>query len=110
MKRRSKQDPTFSAGAATTKANDREHGDGASVVPTISRLIIFHTDFFKANRTSNTSINTQIVERQLVDANLVRQLTGNLALAFLNVEGESADDVLVMSPLYPNNLEQQLEG
>lgn len=69
-----------------------------------------NTDFFKANRTSNTSINTQIVERQLVDANLVRQLTGNLALAFLNVEGESADDVLVMSPLYPNNLEQQLEG
>ena len=69
-----------------------------------------NTDFFKANRTNNTSINTQIVERQLVDANLVRQLTGNLALAFLNVEGESADDVLVMSPLYPNNLEQQLEG
>ena len=53
------------------------------------------TDFFKANRTSNSSINTQIVERQLIDANLVRQLTGNLALAFLNVEGESADDVLI---------------
>ena len=66
------------------------------------------TDFFKANRTSNSSINTQIVERQLIDANLVRQLTGNLALAFLNVEGESADDVLWMSPLYPNNLEEQL--
>lgn len=68
------------------------------------------TDFFKANRTSNSSINTQIVERQLIDANLVRQLTGNLALAFLNVEGESADDVLIMSPLYPNNLEAQLQG
>jgi len=66
------------------------------------------TDFFKSNHTSNTSINTQIVERQLVDANLVRQLTGNLALAFLNVESESADDVLVMTPLYPNNLAEQL--
>lgn len=59
------------------------------------------TDFFKTNNTSNTSVNTQIVERQLVDANLVRMLTGNLALAFLNVDGESSDDVLLMSPLYP---------
>ena len=69
-----------------------------------------NTDFFKANRTSNRSINTQIVERQLIDANLVRQLTGEFALAFLNIEGESADDVLFMVPLYPNNLEQQLNG
>ena len=61
------------------------------------------TDFFKANRTSNSSVNTQIVERQLIDANLIRQLTGNHALAFLNVEGESADDVLYMNPLYPNS-------
>lgn len=69
------------------------------------------TDFFKANNTTNTSINTQIVERQLIDANLVRQLTGNLALAFLNVEGQSADDVLVVQPLYPADragLNQQL--
>lgn len=66
------------------------------------------TDFFKKNQTSNTSINTQIVERQLIDANLVRQLTGNLALAFLNVEGESADDVLAFTPLYPNNIKEQL--
>ncbi len=58
-------------------------------------------DFFKANNTQNSSVNTQIVERQLIDANLVRQLTGNLALAFLNVEGESSDDVLVMTPIYP---------
>lgn len=36
------------------------------------------TDFFQANRTSNSSINTQIVERQLIDANLVRQLTETL--------------------------------
>ena len=63
------------------------------------------TDFFKANNTHNTSINTQIVERQLIDANLVRQLTGNLALAFLNVEGESSDDVLVMTPLFPDTPE-----
>ena len=69
-----------------------------------------NTSFFEANNSSNSSINTQIVERQLIDANLVRQLTGNLALAFLNVEGESADDVLVMSPLYPDNLEAQLNG
>lgn len=67
------------------------------------------TDFFKSNRSTNTSINTQVVERQLIDANLVRQLTGNLALTFLNVEGESADDVLVMSPLYPNNIAEQLQ-
>ncbi len=66
------------------------------------------TDFFRFNETANNSINTQIVERQLIDANLVRQLTGNLALAFLNVEGESADDVLAMSPLYPTNLEAQV--
>ena len=63
------------------------------------------TDFFRANNTTNTSINTQIVERQLIDANLVRQLTGNLALAFLNVEGESSDDVLVMTPLFPDTPE-----
>ncbi len=63
------------------------------------------TDFFKANNTENTSVNTQIVERQLIDANLVRQLTGNLALAFLNVEGQSADDVLIMHPLYPDTKE-----
>lgn len=62
-----------------------------------------NTDWFKSNNTSNTSINTQIVERQLIDANLVRQLTGNLALAFLNVDGESADDVLIMQPLYPGD-------
>ena len=68
------------------------------------------TDFFKSNHTSNSSVNTQIVERQLIDPNLVRQLTGNLALAFLNIDGESADDVLLMSPLYPNNLETQLGG
>ena len=70
-----------------------------------------NTSWFEANNTSNSSINTQIVERQLVDANLVRQLTGNLALAFLNVEGESSDDVLVMQPLFPadeQGIKQQL--
>ena len=60
-----------------------------------------NTSWFESNNTTNQSISTKIVERQLIDANLVRQLTGNLALAFLNVEGESSDDVLVMQPLYP---------
>lgn len=61
--------------------------------------------------TTNNSVNYQTVERQLIDANLVRQLSGNLALAFLSVEGGSADDVLVMSPLYPGspqNIAKQL--
>ena len=61
------------------------------------------TDFFKVNHTSNNSINTQIVERQLIDANLIRRLTVDYALAFLNVEGESADDILYMKPLFPNS-------
>ncbi len=57
---------------------------------------------FSGYTTNNSSaVNTQIVERQLIDANLVRQLSGNYALCFLNVEGESADDVLVMQPVYP---------
>ncbi len=50
---------------------------------------------------NSSSVNTQWVERQLIDANLVRQLTGDYALCFMNVEGESADDVLVMQPIYP---------
>lgn len=69
------------------------------------------TDFFKSQNSTNTSVNSQIVERQLIDANLVRQLSGNLALGFLSVDGEAADDVLVMTPLYPGdrqNIDQQL--
>ena len=61
--------------------------------------------------TTNNSVNYQTVERQLIDANLVRQLSGNLALAFLSVEGESADDVLVMTPMFPGspqNIAKQL--
>ena len=66
------------------------------------------TDFINYHNNKSQSVNSSIVERQLVDANLVRQLTGNLALAFLNVEGESADDVLILQPLYPQNLAEQI--
>lgn len=52
------------------------------------------------NNNTSTSVNNQIVERQLIDANLVRQLNSNLVIALLNVDGESADDVLYVEPKY----------
>ncbi len=51
---------------------------------------------------NSSSLNTQIVERQLIDANLIRYLQTDYALCFLNVEGQSADDVLQMQPIYPS--------
>ena len=59
--------------------------------------------FFGSTNNSST-YNTQIVERQLIDPNFMRQLSGNLALCFFNVEGDSADDVLAFRPLYPNDI------
>jgi type IV secretory pathway TraG/TraD family ATPase VirD4 len=56
--------------------------------------------FSGTNNNNSTSINNQIVERQLIDSNLVRQLNSNLVIALLNVEGESADDVLYVWPKY----------
>jgi type IV secretory pathway TraG/TraD family ATPase VirD4 len=63
--------------------------------------------FFGSTNNSST-YNTQIVERQLIDPNFMRQLAGNLALCFLNVEGSSADDVLIFRPLYPNDIKSFL--
>lgn len=57
-------------------------------------------DFIRRNEGSNVSISTQIVERQLVDANLVRQLDANHVIALLNVEGAAADDILLVEPKY----------
>lgn len=56
--------------------------------------------FFQGTTTDNFSVNTSIVERQLIDANLVRQLHQNLAIAFLTIDGSSCDDVLLLSPIY----------
>lgn len=56
--------------------------------------------FASNSNNSSTSINNQIVERQLIDSNLVRQLNSNLVISLLNVEGESADDVLYVWPKY----------
>lgn len=56
--------------------------------------------FSGSSNNSSTSINNQIVERQLIDSNLVRQLNSDLVIALLNVEGESADDILCVYPKY----------
>lgn len=53
-----------------------------------------------AGENSNFGITTNIVERQLIDPNLIRQLGQNNAVAFLNVEGGAADDILRMEPFY----------
>jgi type IV secretory pathway TraG/TraD family ATPase VirD4 len=59
--------------------------------------------FSGTNQNNSTSVNNQVVERQLIDSGLVRQLNSNLVIALLNVEGESADDVLCVYPKYPKN-------
>ena len=59
---------------------------------------------FFSSHNNSSSYNTQIVERQLIDPNFMRQLSGNLALCFFNIEGDSADDVLVFRPLFPNDI------
>ena len=56
--------------------------------------------FSGSSNNTSTSINNQIVERQLIDSNLVRQLNSDLVIALLNVEGESADDILCVYPKY----------
>lgn len=56
--------------------------------------------FAGSSNNNSTSINNQIVERQLIDSNLVRQLNSNLVIALLNVEGDSADDILCVCPKY----------
>ena len=58
--------------------------------------------FSGTNNNNSTSINNQIVERQLIDSNLVRQLNSDLVIGLLNVEGESADDVFYVTPKYVN--------
>lgn len=52
------------------------------------------------NNNSSTSVNNQIIERQLINTNFVRQLNSNFVIALLNVDGESADDVLYVEPKY----------
>ena len=61
--------------------------------------------FHPTNLSQNTSKsrNVSIVERQLVDANLIRQLSGDYAICFLSVENEATDDILRMTPAYPND-------
>ena len=58
--------------------------------------------FSGTNNNNSTSMNNQIVERNLIDSNLVRQLNNDLAIALLNIDGESADDVLYVYPKYVN--------
>lgn len=64
--------------------------------------------FASNSNNSSTSINNQIVERQLIDSNLVRQLNSNLVIALLNVDGESADDVLYVTPKYHESKERPI--
>lgn len=56
--------------------------------------------FSSNSNNTSTSINNQIVERQLIDSNLVRQLNSDLVIALLNVDGDSADDILCVMPKY----------
>ncbi len=76
-----------------------------------SNFQIMHPiDGLSSNNTS--SVNTQWVERQLIDANLVRSLgekvyadgsKDTFALGFLSVDGQSTDDVYAMFTVFPNS-------
>lgn len=58
-------------------------------------------DWLKKNDSQNVSYHTSIVERQIVDASLLRGMQMGEALALLNVDGEAADDVVHILPKFP---------
>lgn len=52
------------------------------------------------NQNYSESINKQIVERQLIDGNLLRCMGADNAVCFLIVDNESVDDILILAPRY----------
>lgn len=80
------------AGKVEVERQSVSYGAGANVQ---------HTPLIDlTSESENFGVSTNIVERQLIDPNLIRQLGQNNAIALLNIEGRAADDILVMQPFF----------
>ena len=55
---------------------------------------------FNSSSGSNSGVSVSWQERQVVDAQLIRQLGQNQAIAFLNIDGLACDDVVNLEPLF----------
>lgn len=62
-----------------------------------------NTDFFTHNQSDGYSFNANIIDKPLIDANLISTIDANHAIALLNLEGGRADDIIALTPKYPNN-------
>lgn len=60
-----------------------------------------NTDFFEEHNNTNYSFNANVIDKPLIDANLITTIDANHAIALLNIEGGRADDIIALSPKYP---------
>lgn len=60
-----------------------------------------NTDFFTHNQNEGYSFNANVVDKPLIDANLITTIDANHAIALLNIEGGRADDIIGLCPKYP---------
>lgn len=60
-----------------------------------------NTDFFEEHNNTNYSFNANVIDKPLIDANLITTIDANHAIALLNIEGGRADDIIGLCPKYP---------
>lgn len=56
--------------------------------------------FTNKNYSSNSSVSYSQAEQDIIDSNIIRQLDGEHALAMLNIDRQSADDIIQVYPMF----------